>query len=142
MKRIALLLFISIGICSSGYAQPPDEKSILKIMDDQVRYWNKGDLDNFVKGYWNSDSVMFVGSKGIVYGYNNTLERYKKSYSSAEQMGQLRFTILHLKKLSPEYYFLTGRFDLKRAVGDLSGYFTLLFQKINGEWKIISDHSS
>lgn len=142
MKKIALLLYIFIGICSFGYAQPPDEKAIQKIMDDQVHYWNKGDLDNFVKGYWNNDSVMFIGSKGIVYGYNNTLERYKKSYSSTEQMGQLKFTILHLKKLSPEYYFLTGRFDLKRTVGDLSGYFTLLFQKMNGEWKIISDHSS
>lgn len=141
MKR--LYLFITfVTVLNIGYAQQPDEKAIQKIMDDQVFYWNKGDLDNFVKGYWKNDSVMFIGSKGIVYGYDNTLDRYKKSYKNAAEMGQLKFTILHLKRLSPEYYFLTGRFDLKRTVGDLSGHFTLLFQKIKGEWKIISDHSS
>ena len=142
MKKFTIVVYFLCACFSFGYAQQSDEKAIQKIMDDQVYYWNKGDLDNFVKGYWNNDSVMFIGSKGIVYGYNNTLERYKKSYKSAAEMGQLKFTILHVKKLSSEYYFMVGRFNLKRTVGDLSGHFTLLFQKINGAWKIISDHSS
>lgn len=134
----ALVLVWGAAAC----AQNADEKAIQKIMSDQEHYWNTGDLDNFVTGYWQNDSVMFIGSKGIVYGYDNTLERYKKSYPDREQMGKLKFTIVHLKKLSPEYYYMVGKFYLTRTVGDLSGHFTLLFRYINGEWRIIADHSS
>ncbi len=136
------LLLVSVLCASDLFAQTADEKAIQKIMDNQVYYWNKADLDNFVKGYWNNDSVMFIGKNGIVYGYNNTLQRYKNSYSDTAQMGKLQFTILHVTKLSPEYYSLVGKFYLTRSMGDLSGHFTLLFRKIKGEWKIISDHSS
>lgn len=141
MKTIVAFCCIAFSF-TSAFSQSADEKAIQKILDDQVLYWNKGDLENFVKGYWNNDSVMFIGSKGIVYGYQNTLDRYKKSYSDTAQMGKLKFTILHFKKLSPEYYFIAGKFDLKRSVGDLSGHFNLLIQKIKGEWKIVADHSS
>lgn len=142
MKKRFLLICIVTAIISSVAAQNNDKKSILKVLDEQVLYWNKGDLDNFVKGYWNNDSVMFIGSKGIVYGYENTLNRYKQSYSDTAKMGKLNFNILHVNKLSPDVYFVVGKFFLKRSVGDAEGHFTLVFRKIKGEWKIISDHSS
>lgn len=143
MRYLYSFFLLSCIFCSQFVmAQHADEKAIKKVMDDQIYYWNKGDLDNFVKGYWNNDSVMFIGSKGIVYGYNNTLDRYKKNYADTAQMGKLQFTILQLKKLSPEYYFMVGKFDLTRSVGNLSGHFTLVFRKIQGEWRIVSDHSS
>lgn len=136
---ISGLLFLTNSFCS---AQSADEKAVQKILDDQVYFWNKGDLENFVKGYWNNDSVMFIGSSGIVYGYQNTLNRYRKTYRDKTHMGQLKFTILHFNKLSPDAYFVVGRFHLTRIMGDTSGHFSLLFRKINGEWKIVSDHSS
>ncbi len=143
MRYSTLILTGLALVCSfAGSAQNADEKAIQKIMHDQEQYWNQGDLDNFVKGYWQNDSVMFIGTKGIVYGYDNTLERYKKSYPDREQMGTLKFAIVHLKKLSSEYYYMVGKFYLTRTVGDLSGHFTLLFRNINGEWCIIADHSS
>lgn len=142
MKKFLLLICISTAYVSSASAQNADTKSILKVLDDQVYYWNKGDLDNFVKGYWNNDSVMFIGSKGIVYGYENTLNRYKQSYGDTARMGKLTFKVLHVNKLSPDIYFVVGKFFLKRTIGDAEGHFTLVFRKIKGEWKIISDHSS
>jgi len=143
MRSIKLLFLLPLFFFTKALiAQDIDEKAIQKVMDDQEYYWNKGDLENFVKGYWNNDSVMFIGKNGIVYGYNNTLQRYKNSYTDTAQMGKLKFTILQVKKLSPEYYFMVGKFYLSRSVGDLSGHFTLVFRKINGEWKIIADHSS
>lgn len=141
MKKFLLLICISTAYVSSASAQNADKKSILKVLDDQVYYWNKGDLDNFVKGYWNNDSVMFIGSKGIVYGYENTLNRYKQSYGDTARMGKLTFKVLHVNKLSPNIYFVVGKFFLKRTIGDAEGHFTLVFRKIKGEWKIISDHS-
>ncbi|MFT3703642.1 MAG: nuclear transport factor 2 family protein [Agriterribacter sp.] len=142
MKKMKILFLAFVLIQANAFAQNADEKAIRKVLDDQILYWNKGDLDNFVKGYWNSDSVMFIGSKGIVYGYQNTLDRYKQSYGDTARMGKLCFEILHVKKLSPEYYFVVGKFFLKRSVGDADGHYTLLFRKIKGEWKIIADHSS
>ena len=142
MQKLLPLLLITclwqLKICG----QTADEKAILKILDDQILYWNKGDLDHFVKGYWNNDSLMFIGSSGVVYGYRNTLNRYKKTYSDTAKMGKLRFEILHIKKLSPEYYYVVGKWFLKRAIGDAGGHYTLLFRKIKGEWKIVADHSS
>lgn len=140
-KIVSLLLLASLSLVRVS-AQSADEKAILKILDDQTLYWNKGDLDNFVTGYWNNDSLMFIGSSGVIYGYQNTLSRYKKSYSDTSKMGKLRFEIIHLKKLSPKYYFVVGKWFLKRSIGDVGGHFSLLIRKINGQWKIVADHSS
>ncbi|MGI8634058.1 MAG: DUF4440 domain-containing protein, partial [Segetibacter sp.] len=104
--------------------------------------WNKGNIEEYMKGYWQSDSLIFVGKKGLTYGYKNTLENYKKSYPDRASMGKLQLDLLQIKKLSPNYYQVTGKWSLKRTVGDLQGYFTLLFQKIMNSWVIISDHSS
>ena len=140
-KIVSLLLLASLTLFRVS-AQSADEKAILKTLDDQTLYWNRGDLDNFVSGYWNNDSLMFIGNSGVVYGYQNTLSRYKKSYSDTSKMGKLRFEIIHLKKLSSEYYFVVRKWFLKRSIGDVGGHFSLLFRKITGQWKIVADHSS
>jgi hypothetical protein len=57
-------------------------------------------------------------------------------------MGRLSFEIVQIKKLSKEYFFVVGKWMLKRNAGDLSGHYNLLIKLINGEWKIITDHSS
>lgn len=140
MKKIFLIPVIIISLAC--YAQDRDHETVLSILDNQTRAWNNGDIENFMVGYWNSDSLMYVGKGGITYGYKPTLENYKKNYGSKEKMGTLKFDIIHVRRLSPEYYQVVGKWFLKRSVGDVGGHFTLLFRKINGEWVIISDHSS
>ena len=143
MKRLRFLitfaLLVSVQILS---AQSSDETDIRKLLTEQTESWNKGDLDDFMKGYWKSDSLMFIGKSGVTYGYTQTLANYKKSYSTKEQMGILKFNILLIKKLSDEYYYVIGKWDLTRTVGNVGGHYDLLFRKINGKWMIISDHSS
>lgn len=119
-----------------------DEKTIRKILADQTSAWNRGDLNGFMNGYWENDSLMFIGKSGVTYGWKNTLDNYKKNYSDTVSMGKLKFDLIQVKKLSKEYYSVTGRWFLKRTIGDLSGHFTLLFRKINKVWVIVSDHSS
>lgn len=108
----------------------------------QVEGWNKGDVGAYMHGYWESDSLVFIGKNGPTYGYAATLERYRKSYPNAEQMGQLTSTIVSMEHLSGDYYFVIGKWALARSMGDLSGSYTLLIKKINGEWVIVVDHSS
>jgi len=138
------LLFLSVFFTASflANAQSRDEKAIHKVLDDQNAAWNRGDIDAFMKGYWESDSLMFVGKSGVTYGYNNTLKNYKKGYPDTAAMGKLTFTDIKFKKLSKKYYFIVGKWYLKRSIGDVSGHYNLLLEKINGQWVIIVDHSS
>jgi ketosteroid isomerase-like protein len=140
MKNILTILFVlSVFI---GQAQSKDETTIRQIMNDQTKAWNRGDIDGFMKGYWENDSLMFIGKSGVTYGWKNTLNNYKKNYPDTVTMGKLAFDILVVKRLSSEYYQVVGKWHLKRSVGDLSGHYTLLFRKIKNKWVIIADHSS
>lgn len=137
-----ILTIFSFCLFSVIHAQDNDEKTIRSILADQTAQWNKGNIEGFMKGYWNNDSLLFVGSKGPTYGYQKTLSNYKKSYPSTDAMGKLAFDILKVQKISPDCYFILGKWALTRVVGDVSGHYTLIFKKINGEWLIVADHSS
>lgn len=140
MKSLMLMALISLSISSFG--QSKDEKEIRALLARQNAAWNRGDLDAFMIGYWENDSLMFIGKSGITYGYKNTLTNYKKNYPDTMVMGKLTFTIIHIKQLSPQYIHVTGKYHLARTIGDASGHFTLVFRKINAKWAIVSDHSS
>lgn len=140
--RKLLLLSILIGCCLVSPAQKNARQKILTLLNTQTQAWNRGDLEGFMKGYWENDSLRFIGKSGITYGYNNTLNNYKRGYPDTAAMGKLQFTILVVKKLSPRYYEVVGKWYLKRSIGDVSGHYTLLLRKINSKWVIVSDHSS
>jgi ketosteroid isomerase-like protein len=135
---LGILLFISF----SAFGQTNDEKEIRTVLGIQTESWNAGDIDGFMKTYWHSDSLMFIGKNGIKWGWQTTLENYKKGYPDTVTMGKLDFTILLVKRLSPEYYYVVGKWHLKRTIGDLGGHYDLVFRKIEGRWVIIADHSS
>lgn len=104
--------------------------------------WNSGDLEEFMKGYIVSDRLVFVGSRGPTYGYKSTLESYKRGYPDLDAMGKLKFDIVDLYQVDTKTVIMIGKFYLTRIIGDMQGYYTLVWQKIEGKWLIISDHSS
>src|SRR5258706_8248518 len=140
MKHFLFICFLLFSV--AAFSQEKDELSIRKLMDEQTKAWNRGDIEGFMKGYWENDSLMFVGKSGITYGWTNTLNNYKKGYPDTAAMGKLSFNIISVKKLSKEYYYVIGEWHLQRSIGDLGGHYTLLFKKVNGRWVIIADHSS
>jgi len=138
----SLLFACGLLFSLSCFAQNDDKTTILSILDKQTQAWNRGDLEEFMNGYWKNDSLCFIGKSGVTYGWQNTLNNYRKGYPDTAAMGKLKFDILSVKRLSPEYYHIIGKWSLQRSAGDLSGHYTLVFRKINGKWVIISDHSS
>jgi hypothetical protein len=140
MKKAFYFIFFLISV--SAVAQSKDEAAIRKLLARQSNDWNNGNIAGFMEGYWKNDSLMFIGKSGITYGWNNTLSNYKKGYPDTAAMGKLNFTILKVKRLSNKNYWVVGKWFLKRSIGDVGGYFDLLFEKVNGEWVIIADHSS
>jgi ketosteroid isomerase-like protein len=140
MKKLFVVTIVIFSF-TSIFAQSADEAAIRKVLNAQETAWNSGNIENFMKGYWVSDSLIFVG-KSVTYGWQKTLDRYKKGYPDTAAMGKLSYDLLEFKPLSPEYYFVVGKWHLQRSIGDIGGYFTLLFKKIQGQWFIIADHSS
>ena len=109
------------------------------IMQKQQDAWNNGDIPRFMAGYWNSDSLMFIGSKGLSYGYDTTLESYLKSYPTKESMGHLEFTNVNWSQISKTSGLLVGRWYLSETA---NGMYSLVWRKIEGKWVIVADHSS
>ncbi|MDF2381129.1 DUF4440 domain-containing protein [Nostoc ellipsosporum NOK] len=138
MQSLLIALLFSITLC----AQSADEKQIRSTLDKQTAAWNRGDIEGFMDGYWRSDSLMFIGKSGVTYGWQNTLNNYKKGYPDTASMGKLNFDIIEVKRLSVLYFSVVGKWHLSRSIGDLSGHFTLLFRKVKNKWVIVSDHSS
>ena len=115
--------------------------AIAKVMNDQESAWNNGNLEDFMQGYWKSDSLKFYGSNGLTKGWQNTLDNYKKGYPTKAESGVLNFVINDVSKIEGDNYWVMGEYHLKRDVGDADGVFIIIFKMINGEWKIIADMS-
>ena len=136
-----LFFTMTIGV----FAQSKDEKAkaaIKKVMDEQTAAWNRGDIEGFMQGYWNSPEMMFVSGNNMTKGWQPTLDRYKKSYDSRGKMGVLEFSELQITLTGKDSAVVFGRFTLVREKDKPTGLFTLNFRKFKDGWKIILDHTS
>jgi ketosteroid isomerase-like protein len=117
-------------------------EQIKRIFYQQEMDWNRGDIDAFMKAYWNSEELQFGGANGITRGWQQTLERYKSSYPDKATMGKLSFQIKDISRHSESVVSLTGSWELTRENDRPGGHFLLLWKKIDGHWKIVVDHTS
>lgn len=141
-KNLLFIYFVLISVAS--FAQKTSERqAVLDVLARQNKNWNDGNISAFMEDYWQSDSLMFIGSKGVVYGWKATLDRYNKSYPDRATMGTLKFDIQKTDFHSVTTCWVLGKWYLTRPEkGDIGGYFTLILKKINGKWLIVSDHTS
>ena len=144
MKRfLSVFILLSTSYTFAQTKVPKkDSLQIVATLFRQQADWNRGDIDAFMEGYYQSDALVFSGASGPIYGWNATKARYKKTYSNRTLMGTLKFDILRMTLLSPQVAQLQGRFYLTRDIEDSSGYFTLTWLKKQSQWFIISDHTS
>jgi len=113
------------------------------LLYEQMEDWNKGDIHAFMEGYWKSDKLQFIGSRGVTYGWEQTLANYKKGYPDRATMGELSFDLIDVTQQSRNVVSVTGKFHLKRdEMDDAEGHFLLIVKKIKGKWLIIADHTS
>lgn len=154
MKQLLKISFVLIVILASSscktvditdknFSFDSDAKMIEEVMRLQEKAWSDGDLDEFMKGYWNSDKLSFGGSRGFTFGYDKVLANYKRGYPTKEIMGLLTFEIIDIVPVAVNAAYVLGKYNLEvKDDANPSGYFTLVFRKINGEWKIVTDHTS
>lgn len=131
-----------IWYCTIFYPGHSDEAVLLEKLQHQADCWNAGDVECFMADYWQNDSLMYIGKSGITYGWHQTLKRYKLNYPDGDAMGNLRFEVISLKQIASDYYFMVGKWNLERKIGNIGGHFSLLWKRIDDTWVIIADHSS
>ncbi len=153
--NISILVLILAGFCALPFNSCEEEEVIPSVnkqevldsiqakMNEQIACWNKGDIPCYMEHYWKSDSLLFIGKSGVTYGWQGTLDNYLESYPDLNNMGQLSFDNKLVRFIDEETVQVIGEWHLSRPeLDDLGGHYSLIWKKKNGEWVIISDHSS
>ena len=105
--------------------------------------WNAGDLDRFVAVY--ADDAVFVTGKGLLRSKAEIMDHYRPSFAvGGNKRGKLSFRMLAWRTISNVHELLIARWALTPAGGGApeTGMTTLLFERREQGWRIISDHSS
>jgi len=142
MSKLTVLLSIIVLISCSNSNRIQDEQAILEVIGQQAKAWNRGDVEGYMQGYWKSEKLRFASGDKVTYGWQQTLNNYKKSYPSKTKMGELVFSEIKIEILSENEALAFGRWKLIRKGDNPQGLFTLHFHKFADGWKIVSDHTS
>ncbi|BDY07078.1 DUF4440 domain-containing protein [Ferrimonas sp. YFM] len=138
MKRVVMMLLV---LAFSGLVRA-DEAQIRQVLEGQRQAWNRGDIPGYMQGYWHSDQLRFISGGKIKYGWDTTLKGYLNRYPDAATMGQLQFELESVQLLAEDAALVVGRWTLIREKDQPGGEFTLIFRKLEGQWRIVHDHTS
>jgi beta-aspartyl-peptidase (threonine type) len=144
------LLCGEVSLSASAAGQNPEpqarvaEAEIRQLLDTQVAAWNRGDLEGYMSGYWNSEELTFFSGASECGGWKPVLERYRQHYKkSGSQMGRLDFSHIRIETFGEEAALARGHWRLKTPNGvTRTGLFTLLLRRFSDGWRIVHDHSS
>jgi beta-aspartyl-peptidase (threonine type) len=141
--RPAAVLVLAAFAVAAEPSSKGDEEAVRGVLEAQVKAWNKGDLEEFMKGYWNSPELTFISGGKRTRGWQATLDSYRKRYQSeGQEMGKLSFSELQVELLGTDAAFVRGRFALERKKDKPTGLFTLVFKRFPEGWRIVHDHTS
>lgn len=140
---VALLALAAAGCVTTGGSGAEVRDEIMGVLRSQVEAWNRGDLEGFMEGYWESPELIFTSGARVQRGWRTTLERYRTAYGERpETMGRLSFSDLEVHPLDRWSAWALGRWALETDQGSRGGVFTLVFQNVDGDWVIVHDHTS
>ncbi len=137
-------LFLMLTLTRTPPPLPP-EADIRAVLTAQQDAWNRGDLDGFMAGYWESEELRFASGGTVTTGYNATKTRYFQRYKAdGKEMGTLTFNEVSVEVLTPELAIVRGRWRLKyvKSADEPHGLYTLTLRKFANGWKVTTDHTS
>ncbi|MCF6169406.1 MAG: DUF4440 domain-containing protein [Bacteroidales bacterium] len=143
MKYIFIVLIAGFLSCQQQQAENETaEQQISAVLLAQQKAWNEGNIEAYMQGYCQSDSLRFASGGTVSYGWQTTLGRYLKGYPDKAAMGKLTFSEIDITMLSETSALVFGKWELEREADRPWGLFTLLFQKTPKGWRIVHDHTS
>jgi uncharacterized protein (TIGR02246 family) len=141
LAAIAVTPWLGRPAPASAQGSSSAEAELIAMLQATTANWNQGDLDGFIAPY--ADSTAFMTPAGPI-GKDAMRARYVSRYFTGSRPDQqLRFEQLRVRQLGAEHALMTGRFVLSGgAKAEQSGWFTLVWTRTTGGWRIIHDHSS
>lgn len=145
-KTILTFALVLVSIIAVDAQSPREaekiETEILEVMMYQTAAWNRGDIPGFMDGYLKTNELVFVSGDTVTRGWQQTLDRYRKSYNSPAKMGVLAFSDIEVTVVSKDAAYVLGSWSIKRADDNPKGKFTIIFRKLKEGWRVVYDHSS
>ncbi len=114
---------------------------VLATLNAQVAAWNEGNLDAFMNIYWKSDDLKFISGVKMTKGWSSTQKRYREEYADDNGLGRLSVDKTDVEMVTDDVAIVTGRFTHNKDGVNTGGAFSLVWKRINGQWRIVHDHS-
>ena len=122
--------------------QEENKAAVRDLLKAQQLAWNRGNIEGFMDGYWQSRDTVFVSGGVVTRGWQTVRDRYKSKYPNRDKMGQLTFSEVEVRMFGYDGAVAFGRWQLNRSTDTPNGWFTLILRKMPDGWKIVHDHTS
>lgn len=119
-----------------------ESQHIRTLFESGCAAWNRGDVDGYLAGYWHSDKVRWVSEGQVSYGIDAIASTFKTRFNTPENMGQLEVTNLEIQILGESDSLVFGEWIQTTHTARHHGVFTVHVKKMDGKWRMVSDHSS
>ena len=131
---------------SCRHAQPSGSaedasSAIIALLNEQAAAWSSGNIEDFCDAY--AEDATFIAPSGLAQGRQQILDRYKKKYTTPQEMGTLQFDIVETR-VTPEQD--GAAVILKWALNypdkkPSTGLALVVLRRIDDAWKIVQDAS-
>jgi beta-aspartyl-peptidase (threonine type) len=115
--------------------------AVRALLQSQVDAWNRGDLNGFLQAYSASPDLMFFSNGRTFRGRDEIEAVMRERYRQG--MGRLWFGEPLFALVAPDAAAIYGEWRVELPNGQKrSGLGTAVVRKMNGDWRIVHDHSS
>jgi len=130
-------------VAAAASSDADAEQAIRSVLDQQVAAWNRGDIKDFMSGYWNSPDLIYVGNTKVTRGWQTLLGRFEElSKSSGGQIGTLELPETQISVLSPDSALVWGTYRVLQPGQDRKGLYTLVLRRFQEGWRTVYDRTS
>src|SRR5262245_39728961 len=146
--RITVSLTVYLTLVFASGCAPPRKTgnndgeiitAVRSVLDTQQAAWNRGDIEGFMDGYERAETTTFVSGDELTRGWQTVLDRYRRRYTTRDQMGMLTFSDLEVQPLDSSAALADGRWQLTRSNDTPHRRFTLIFKRTAEGWRVVHD---
>ena len=144
----AIAVGVLVGACSSqmrpgsGFQFASDAAAIKATLDTTAAGWNRGELPVYLSAY--VDSATAMGSTGLVRGVRGIEGQMRAGYwRTGRPLQTLTYDHLEIRPIGPSQAIVTGQYILSGGGRPVrTGWFTTIWIRTSGGWRMVHDHSS
>ncbi len=150
IRGLVLLAALLLAVVASGRMQLHDAGGAAKteiqvVLDQQLAAWNRGDIEGFMAGYWQSPELVYLTDSKIVRGWQTLLDYYRQAFRAPNEakMGILSLPEEEITLLGRDSALVWGTYVVKTKDGDArGGRYTLAMRKLPQGWRTVYDRTS